>query len=786
MSNDEFDHRDYKKLFHLCLEHSDKLVLILNKDLTFKQINHLAETTFGLLEDDVINKRIDQVLQSPRPSPFEIKQGRLTIKQEQTSHFESNRKFSISWKIIPTDLDDILFVTGEKFSETEHLDALYMENLVKYTPGFFYWKDKDCIYRGCNDEFAILAGLKSRHEVPGKTDYDLIWKDRAELYVNVDKAVIESGVARLEHVEEITVSGDKTISAITNKVPMRDNQGEVIGLLGITIDITHQKEIEKALAVARKKAEAASRAKDEFIRNMSHDIRTPLSGIIGMSSILEHSASNPEDKEHAHMVNISGEQLLALLNSVLDIIASGNDNENQVIKSAVDIRKLVQNIADLERPTILLKNLDLRISLPDQLPGLIETDEIKVHRILLNLLGNAVKFTKEGYIEIGVRIPDTGKKAPQVEFYIRDTGAGIPKEDIDKIYKKFYRGTPSHQGLYAGYGVGLHIVKRYIHLLKGSITVESQPGEGSQFTVSIPLKTLRQEAIKTIETTATPAVLAAQPAPLVATTIQVLLIEDNAIALKTAENLLSKMGVGFRSVATGSAAIELFKTQRFDLVLSDIGLPDLSGTDVARYFRTCEKERSSAPVPIIGLTAHSVQESQQEALESGMNEVLSKPVRQEQIADLIRRYNLGAPQTKATSATDIPAADKRDLPETDQQLFDLDTIPLFDKKEGIKNCGGEHTLRELLAMLINTELPTDKEKMQAAFEQERFADVEKIAHKIKGGAVYLGTLRMKLACQYLERYWKSGERQLFAPLYHQAIKVIDETAHHVVQWLKTK
>lgn len=779
--NRKFVDSDYKILFDLCLKHSDKLIIILTSDFVIQHINAKTQHILNWTEKEVLNKKIDVAFQPIESSPFIIQDNSLTIHRNRTVLSWNGHSSTIAWEIIPTPLEKILFITGQENTNINYLNAQHLENILKYTPGFFYWKDVNSVYLGCNDEFAILAGLTSRHEVVGKTDYDLIWKERAALYVATDGKVIESGVARLEHVEEITISNQKTITAITNKVPMKDNQGNVVGLMGITIDITHQKEIEKALAIARKKAEDANQAKDEFIRNMSHDIRTPLSGIIGMSSILEKETLTPEQQEHAHMINTSGEQLLTLLNSVLDIIASGKQSENQVIKSAVDIQKLIQNITDLELPTIKFKNLELKVNLAEDLPKIIETDAIKIHRILLNLLGNAVKFTEQGYIEIGAKT----KKTNRIEFYIRDTGPGIEEENRKNIFKKFFRGTSSSQGLYSGHGVGLHIVKRYIQLLHGTIAVESKPNEGTTFIVSIPAKVIKQAC--TPATLALSTKTASNTGNSFVSGIKILLIEDNPIALKTAGNILNQMGIGYEPAPNGAKAIELFSTKRFDLVLSDIGLPDISGIEVTRQLRFLEKKHAQNPIPIIGLTAHSVFETEQKALEAGMNKVLSKPIRPEHVTEMISQYNL-KPSDDTNNSNSLESCtqttSRHGLPLKDDDLFQLEHFAVFDEELGVKNSGGLETLQELLEMLVHSELPSDQKKMQDAFEEGNYSEVERLAHKIKGGAIYTGTTRMKFACQYVERYWKSGDRRLFERLYHQANKVIDETITVVAQWLK--
>ena len=669
----------------------------------------------------------------------------------------------------------------------EELESLcyQMKSMVDNLPSDVYWKNTDGIWVGLNQRCAQnlyrmgFIKVAAESEVVGKTDYQIFNKSTADGYRKNDLAVLNHK-AEITIEEKTTLATGENITLLSTKKPIFDKNGNISGIMGNTIDITYLKNIEAELIDAKNAAEAGNRAKDEFIRNMSHDIRTPLSGVIGMSSILENEANTIKAKEYAHMVNVSGEQLLSLLNSVLDIVAAGSNKESQINLSQIKIRELINSITDLELPTIKMKKLDLRVMLDRNLPELIEIDAIKVHRILLNLLSNAVKFTDHGYVEIGARLINENV----IEFYIRDSGPGIKNEDQKKIFKKFFRGTASYQGIYTGYGVGLHIVKKYMQLLKGKISVASSLNEGTTITASIPVNIIKQspsEFTSALQHKKTTEVNQSNNSHL-----NILLIEDNAIALKTAENIIKKMGISFHSATNGVMAIELLKKNSFHLVLSDIGLPDISGFDVVRHFRFLEKEDGRIRTPVIGLTAHSVQDTEQEALQSGMNEVLSKPLRPEYINDLIKKYDLHQNlATEDVKKIETPRKNltRHDLPENAGDMFQLEQFALLDEQLGMENCGGFESLKELLGILINFELPGDKEKMQEAFRQKNYADVEKLAHKIKGGAVYVGTVRMKYACQYVERYWKTGERELFDTLYHQAISVIDETYRHINIWL---
>ncbi|KTD01562.1 sensory box histidine kinase/response regulator [Legionella geestiana] len=663
----------------------------------------------------------------------------------------------------------------KKVSELESL-CFQMKSLIGNFPGDVYWKNTEGVWIGlnkrCAESLYRMGFIKNaaESEVIGKTDHQIFNKETADGYQKNDMLVIANKTEITIEEKTLLLTGEE-ITLLSTKKPLFDENGQVIGIMGNTIDITYLKKIESELLEAKNAADASSRAKDEFIRNMSHDIRTPLSGIIGMSSILEKEALTVDEKDHAHMINVSGEQLLSLLNSVLDIVASGKQADHHIERSPFNIRELLEDIANLERPSIQMKNIELRLMVSDDLPAVIESDKVKIHRILLNLIGNAIKFTENGFIEIGARITDTKSQSPRMEFSIRDSGIGICDEDKEKIFKKFFRGTASYQGVYAGHGVGLHIVKRYIQLLKGEIHLESQPGAGTCFTVSIPVKVIeaaplassRPKPEKRNEVSAT------------GSTVNVLLIEDNVIALKTAENILRQMGMTFKSASTGADALQRFKAEHFDLVLTDIGLPDIQGTDVAREIRHFEQDSGKVPVPLVGLTAHSHPQTLKDALDAGMNEVLTKPIRHETLKVVLCRYHLESkPRGTAHNET----------PKDHHHLFDMTQYPLLDVEDGKRVLGSEEELVNMLQFLLEKSLPDDCARMKAAHASNDWEKTQRLAHKIKGGAVYTGTIRLKMACQYLEQSQKSDQLNLLQPLYEQALRVVDETFHYVGNWLE--
>jgi len=340
-----------------------------------------------------------------------------------------------------------------------------------------YWKDLNGVYIGCNHYMIEMAGVTSRDDIIGKSDYELPWSEMADDIQKIDKHVIEVG----SYVgEERPLTKNKGLRIFhTKKTRLRSKDGTLLGVIGISIDITKEKLAQEALKKAQEQAEAASQAKSAFIANMSHDIRTPLTGIVGLSEVLVDEAVKDEVKEYARMLHLSGEQLLSLLNSVLDVVASNNIDEDNLDTTTFSLRALLSNICELELPATELKNLELSLKVNDDIPDIITTDKGKIYRILLNILSNSIKFTDKGVITLEVEHTPKNEKETLLTFIVSDTGIGIPKTEIDKIFTPFYRVHPSYEGHYQGSGIGLHLVKKYVDVLGGTIEAKSIESMGA-------------------------------------------------------------------------------------------------------------------------------------------------------------------------------------------------------------------------------------------------------------------------------------------------------------------
>lgn len=559
-------------------------------------------------------------------------------------------------KIIDEKNDEIYRLTArmeeEKQKFKNELQSIhdYYEGIIALMPGHVYWLDRNNIFLGCNDLQAKNAQFSSRKDIVGKTNFDMPWKDQAEELNKVNNLVMETGIPHTA--EEYAVMANGMAIYISQKVPLRNKDNEIIGVLGISLDITERKKMEVALRRAKENAEVANQAKTEFIANMSHDIHTPLSGIVGMSKLLEKQVQDPEQKQYARWINESGEQLLELLKGVLDLISVDNISESDVQDESFDLRKNIQDISQLVQPTVQMKKIQLHIEIDEAVPQRVITDGTKLHRVFLNLLGNAIKFTDKGSITIKVRVLANENDYVQLRFSIIDTGIGIPDELQVRIFDRFFRADPSYKGTHSGCGVGLHIAQKYVGLLGGEISLNSELGNGSTFYFTLTMKVARDEDDigRSITTTEIPVAAVNQKE---ATVPLILLVEDNMNALRLIETVVEKAGYEYYSAVDGEHALELIKTNDFDLIVTDVDLPGISGKTLTPCIREWEKEMHKKPLPIVGLTAQEVNEVQDSCLQSGMNQVLRKPVHLKALQNAVNQLVLWGGQQDSANKIQV-------------------------------------------------------------------------------------------------------------------------------------
>jgi two-component system, OmpR family, aerobic respiration control sensor histidine kinase ArcB len=373
-------------------------------------------------------------------------------------------------------------------SQKETKIQAYLDNIISHIPCYIYWKDKNSVYLGCNQGFAKAAGFNSPTDIIGKTDYDFAWgKTEARLFRQGDKEVLK-GIPKLNFEEPQLQADGRYATVWASKVPMRDKNNNIIGILGIYIDITERKQMEKALAEAKEKAENANRAKSEFVAVISHELRTPLNGILGLAEILLMDSVNLTtlQTECIKDIQFSGKILLNHINDILDF-AKLEAGKLKFSYAPFNIREIVEgsikNLSVLSKE----KNLPLLLNIDHKIPTIVISDAHRIQQVLINLVSNAIKFTDEGQINITLSLISKNEKRAKVKLSVKDTGTGIPKNKIDFIFGKFNQLQPGYRNEIRGVGLGLSITKFLVDRLNGEINVKSIIGKGSEFVVTLPL-----------------------------------------------------------------------------------------------------------------------------------------------------------------------------------------------------------------------------------------------------------------------------------------------------------
>lgn len=452
-------------------------------------------------------------------------------------------------------------------------------------------------------EQALSVGLACPQELIGKTDFDIVISEEAQRLRQLDEQVMQSGETYISE-EAVILKGQNKVF-ISKKAPLRNNDGDVIGVIGTSIDITEQKKIEASLREAMQRAEIANQAKNEFIANMSHDLRTPLSGIQALSETIRAQAGqNPELTYNADLLLTASADLLQLVDSIMDVVRiDANSPESQRV-SEFRLHPLITNSINIIMPKVYEKQLNFELHYDKQIPVVLIGHSLMLQRIVMNLLSNALKFTeRHGRVDFTISIDSRDDEQCTLNFEIKDTGIGIPESKMDMIFEKFSRLTESFKGQYKGTGVGLYLVKQYIDRMGGLIRVSSVENQGTTFSCQIPFK-IGQSTVHIIQPTL---VAETKPVSSPKTFVEkchILLVEDNVIAQHSQVAKFKSLGCQVTVAPTAQEAHDLFKKEKFDLLVLDLGLPDLDGWSLARRFRV-DRTNPNSLLPIVILTAHA-------------------------------------------------------------------------------------------------------------------------------------------------------------------------------------
>ena len=508
---------------------------------------------------------------------------------------------------IRTDISDRKRMEAQ-LSEQLHL----VEELIETIPLPIYLKDAEGRYIRVNRAFEAFSQIP-REAVLGYTLHDLLRPEDARVHSEKDAELYAQGGTQTY--EALIHLKDGPHNTIYRKAVLTRPDGSVSGLLGTIVDITDRKRAEAEMLRAKELAEAASKAKSDFLANMSHEIRTPMNGVIGMTDLALETPLNTEQREYLTIVKSSAESLLTVINDILDFskIEAGKLIVEDI---AFDLHRLV---SDTLKPLALKaheSNLELLSELPTNIPRFVRGDPSRIRQLLVNLVGNAIKFTKQGEVALSAELMQLQNRHAILHFAVRDTGIGIPADKQEIIFDAFAQEDTSTTRRYGGTGLGLSICRRLVELMRGTMWLHSEPDKGSTFHFSIGLQ-LGEESARPI------------PGLVDLKGRQLLIVDDNATNRRILQGMLAAKDIRTQCVESGDAALALMRstTERFDCILLDAQMPEMDGYELARHLHL---EHQTLP-PMLMLSSGALRGDALRCQESGIAGFFAKPISSDEL-----------------------------------------------------------------------------------------------------------------------------------------------------------
>lgn len=548
-----------------------------------------------------------------------------------------------------------------------------------------------------NQRFCDMLGYAKPEKIIGKRTIDILLPEGKAidiLRINEERKSGKSGVYEFS----IRNVYGNTIPLLISGAPIYDENGQIIGSIGLHMDMTQQKEFEHELEEAKLKAEASSKSKEVFLAHMSHEIRTPMNAIIGMAGLLSQSNLSSKQKVYLDAIRTSSNNLLNIINDILDfskIEAGKLTLETVGFQPDLLIKNTIGSISHLAAGKSILINVQLEKNVPKILLG----DPLRINQILINLLSNAIKFTPEGRVSLSASYTDKNN----LILSVTDTGIGIDEEKLQVIFESFTQADNSISRKFGGTGLGLTITRQLTELMGGSITVDSKIGMGTTFKVTIPLNKGNDDDVPISTKTSL-----GNLQKLVG--LKILLVEDNTLNQFLATTVLESKGLQVDIADNGTAAINKLKNHTFDLILMDIQMPIMGGLEATQIIRN----ELGITTPIIALTAKAIKGDEQMYLEAGMDGYLSKPFEPEQLVNAV--------------ANIIQLPDQIEI-ETNKIGSITNSNYNLDKIKGIAAGNGEFERKMVTLFVTNT--PNLLKELTIGLADKDFDKVYNVVHQLK-------------------------------------------------------
>jgi PAS domain S-box-containing protein len=565
-------------------------------------------------------------------------------------------------------------------------------------------------------------------DMTGYTEEELIGKNAVEIFLvketKLKKAMDVQDAKRLRGEQSIyetkliKKNGDE-IWVLISGAPFYDNEGVIVGTIGIHYDITDRKNLEYELKKAKSQAEMSREAEKQFLANMSHEIRNPINAIVGMTNLMYDTQPSNKQLEHLDRIKYASDMLMGLISGILDIskIESGNF---ELVEKQLDIREALEAIIEIAGFNKQVDDVQLRLEWDKTIDFDIMADPTVINQIFLNLLNNAVKFTHKGEIVVRCRLLADFEEEANLLFVVKDTGIGIPQEKRKSIFESFNQGDKETKLKYGGTGLGLAIVKNLVAKYGGKIVVDSEEGAGSTFQFNLHFQRLKKRDKSNSKKTTF----------LGSKANRILIVEDNQINQAYLSGILENWNIQYDVANHGVEALKLLEFKPYDLVLMDIRMPIMDGYETTIRTRSNHSGLNHT-VPIVALTASALVDEKERALAAGMNFHLTKPFTPDQLAQVFKKFELL------------------------EEFTEQDNVP-FDFGDALDNSylqdfyGDDLDRVKLMFSIFLNNIATEMSTLQEQLDENDWLNFSRTAHKIKPNFAMVGLTEISELMQTLE------------------------------------
>ncbi len=616
----------------------------------------------------------------------------------------------------------------------EHLELV--DALFESIPVPVAHKGVDGHYLRVNRAYCELMN-RTPEQLFGVTINDIVNDEAARQHRLVDAQLLANPGTRTYEVRQ-RVGDGRWLETLVCKATVSDKDGNVTGLIATVVDISNRKEAELAMQQAKEAAEAANSAKSDFLANMSHEIRTPMNGIIGMTDLVLETELDPVQREQLQVVQNSANALLTIINDILDF--------SKIEAGKLDIEAIPFNvdktIHDALKPLALRAaqnglQFNVQNNVPPTLFGV--GDPGRISQVLINLVGNSIKFTKQGSVSVSTDMISVEDHMALVRISVSDTGIGSPKDKQAAIFEAFSQEDVSTTRKYGGTGLGLSITRRLVDMMGGRIGLQSEPGKGSTFTVDLKLP-LEDGTDINMEHTGPHHATDGEPAT--ANLLKVLLVEDNPVNQLLARTLLTRRGHDVTVAGDGSKALEFHALHRYDVILMDMQMPVMDGITAAKNIR--ERETATGVrTPIIAMTANAREDDRRACIESGMDDYISKPFKADVLFEMLSRHC----PTPSGNAEDAPSFSGR-WPKVSTGGTKTRQMVAYDYAASLNDADQE--VISLIADHFLEHAPLQMADMSAAWQARDLPKLLRLAHALAGLFANFNAQPLIAVCRMIE------------------------------------